>query len=186
LVEEFARREITDLTSTQVDLLVEAVNTSPTRTAVRAFGTQMRSWAALWGELKAHTAPRWTTTPSRIADYPWREDQDFHRAAVHLAPSTQALLQRIYREIPLSGDQDNGLAVRDFGCWISIGSSPQDLGAVTVHTGKHVVGTLTETDSSVARRILSTQWPNSSAQTTGFAAKRLYRICRKLGDWPCR
>ncbi|MDQ1526822.1 MAG: hypothetical protein QOG18_1435, partial [Microbacteriaceae bacterium] len=61
--------EITDLTSTQIDLLVEAVNTSPTRTAVRAFGTQMRSWAALWGELKAHTAPRWTTTPSRIADY---------------------------------------------------------------------------------------------------------------------
>jgi hypothetical protein len=74
-------------------------------------------------------------------------------------------LQRIYRGIPLSGDQDNGLAVRDFGCWISIRSSPQDLGAVTVHTGKQVVGTLTEADSSVARRVLSTQNRNAIAVT---------------------
>jgi hypothetical protein len=100
LVEEFTHRRITDLTSAQLDVLVEAVNTSPTRTAVRLFGSQMRSWATLWRELKAHVAPRWTTTPSRITNYSWRDDQDVHRAAVHLAASSQNLVQRIYREVP--------------------------------------------------------------------------------------
>jgi hypothetical protein len=150
-----ASRGIVDLGGEELDVLVAAVNTSPTRAAFGALRKQRSSIGGLWAEAKKHATPGWTNAPAAIPRFEWRDDQQVHRVIVKLDAAAEATVARLFSEIPMAGgSEDDEPACRGFDGWVTVEGSERANGTLSVHVGKHTIEVLGTHDSHVVREIL--------------------------------
>jgi hypothetical protein len=131
LQREAAARGIADLTPRQLDLLVEAVMTSPRRTILRAAVRGLKAVRQVFSEAEAHLMPTWTLPPDGTASLDWRQDQEDVPTTVELDPDAADVIARLFGTSRVSGDRPTSrkricIEISSAGCLPSRATSPSE------------------------------------------------------------
>jgi hypothetical protein len=154
---EAAAHGIADLTPRQLDLLVEAVVTSPRRTILRATARQLKAVRQVFSEPEAHLMPTWTLPPDGTASLRWRPDQVDVPTTAELDPNAAEVIARLFREVPREWGSPHETAEdlnRDFLCWLSAEPGDTAAGTLTVHVGEQMIGRIPAVNAKPVRQMM--------------------------------
>lgn len=157
---ELAARGVNDLTPRQLDILLEAVTTSPRGTAFREARRYVKAVKELFGEAKAHTIPEWTLTPEGWTRLARRDDEEAVLVKVEADAAATGRYRPAVREIPRqwgTADEPEDELARAFLCWLSAEPTDEPAGTVTVHAGRQVIGHLNAAAAGPVRQMLSAE-----------------------------
>lgn len=144
LLDEAARRGLTDLTDKELRVMVETVTTSAKEATTQAVSTGTAKMRAMWAGLQ-QTTPTWTELPDDIAAFPIRSDQQLIKVTVDV--DSPFVMRRLYDDLPADSDGERSLYV-----WLSVDDGSQ---AVLVHVGKETVGHVPDTHAAAVRDTLA-------------------------------
>lgn len=159
LQRELAARGV-NLTPRQLEILVEAVTTSPRGTAFREARRYVKAVKELFGEAKAHTIPAWTLPPEGWTRLARRDDQEAILVKVEADAAATDVIARLFREIPRewgTADELEDELARAFLCWLSVEPTDEAAGTVTVHAGRQVIGHVNAAAAGPVRQLLSAE-----------------------------
>lgn len=162
VVAAFRSRGELDPSDVEVDLIVDAVRSSPLRVALGQARRAIGAASSLLGEVRRSAAPGWMASPADAMCVEWKDDEPTLFAQVKITSDCSAAVADVFRRAPNgfghSTEPVDKQSVRIVECWCeATPPSLSDKSEVAVFVGKRRIGRLEGAGASAVRELLSAE-----------------------------